>query len=313
MSAGASHMSATIEDLVAKHKAALTEYERAQIECELWDNHAGADVRAIMDRERWLKKLTGENGNKTGLRQTLLNAGPDIDEIWTRIIRDGMPLPTAWGRLKAAGAYATENKIPLTEGVKIALSEYDGWPAARTKSGQMYRKRPPYSVADRPVRRVKRTHINPDAERKFWIELKQKISVFIGDRLGDVDHLTANRLQRDFGIRLQTICDEFSSKINAARIRARKDNAVDSAAVKFARVRAACVALAVDPPGRNGLPVDLSAANRNKKKLVVQYHPDANQDGNYTDEKAAKYNEVIEAYTTLELYNDQLPKEQAIG
>lgn len=305
-------MNTTLEDLIAKHKAATTERERAEIERDLWDNHTDATIRAGTDRERWLAKTIGEKGNRTGLRQTLLNAGPDIDEIWLRITRDGMPLPTAWGRLKAAESYASESKLPLTEGVKIALAEYDGWPAARTKSGQMYRKRAPYSLADKPQRRLRRSKpINPDVERKFWVEIKHKINTFMSERLADVDHMTANNIQRDFGIRLQSLCDEFSTKINFARGRARKDAAIDITSIRLSQVRDACGILAVDPPGRDQ-PADLIKANRNKKNLATKYHPDANP-GEHTEAMAAKYNEIIEAYATLELYNEQLERVSTNG
>jgi hypothetical protein len=294
----------TIEDLVTRHKASTSERERAEIERDLWDNHSTAGDRAEFVREKWLAELTGAVGNKIGIRQTLLNAGPDIDAIWARIDRDKMPLRTAWGQLKNAEEYAAEAKTGLAKGVEIALAEYDSWPMARTKDGQLYRRRPPYSLR-RP--RKRRAVATPDGDKKFWTEIKRQVSTFMGERLGNVDHLTASQIQGDFAIRLQTLCDEFGSKINLARRRAQNAADTDAAVIKFAAVRQACGVLAIDPPGRNGERVDLDRANRNKKKLAVQYHPDRNPNGQ------DRYNEVIEAFTTIEAYNDQLKEVTANG
>lgn len=296
----------TIEDLVIKHKAATTHLARAQIERDLWDNHSTTEIRNKHTRERWLKLLIGESTDKTGHRLTLLNAGEEIAAIWQRI--DGpeqMPLATAWGQLKNAQAYAEADKIALSEGVAIALAEYDTWPKWHTINGQEYRR--PHHVSTAPRKRRRAPQISPDNDRKFWLEVKHKINTFLDERLAHVDHLTANKMKRDFGIRLQTLYDEFSAKINAVRIRSKHENGQDVAMLKFAQVREACITLAIDPPGRFGDAIDLDRADKNKRRLAVNYHPDTGPDpANPDPRRTEQYNNIIAAHTTLELYNDQI-------
>jgi hypothetical protein len=295
----------TIEDLVARHQRATTHHEKALIERDLWDNHSTAEIRSKQSREQWLHGLTGDVGHKIDIRQTLLNAGDDIAPIWQRI--DGveqMPLRTAWNQFKNAQEYATNDKTTLAGGVAMALAEYDTWPVWHTTTGQAYRR--PRDVFTRPRKRKHAPQISPDNDRKFWLEIKHKISTFMDERLADVDHLTATKLKRDFGVRLQTLCDEFSTRINVARIRSKAENGADLTVLKLARVREACVMLAIDPPSRSGDPIDIERANRNKKRLVVNYHPDTGPDPENPDPaREERYRQIIEAFTTVELYHEQ--------
>lgn len=308
--------SSAIDVLLTKYRVAITERERAEIERDLWVNCADAAVRAANDRSSWLAKLTGAVKNKISIRQLLLNAGPQIDLIWARIENDGpngMPLATAEGRFKAAEEYAQRDKISLLDAVKLALGEYDTWPRWRTRDGQLYR-RPPVGAIRRGPPRQRRKTPSAESERKFWFAIKNQLAEFARDRLDGVDHLTANALQRDFFIRLQALCDEFSGRINRTRSGARKNGAQDQATIKLAQVKDACLVLSIDPPAR-GAPIDLDLARRNKNRLVVQYHPDKHIDASAEVKRVTEeqYRQVIEAYTTLESYNEQIEAAQQNG
>lgn len=300
----------TIEDLVEQHARATREQERALIEYSIW---CCADALARQEdgfRSFMHKHLPSVSINQIELRFTLYNAGAQISVLWERVDGlEGMPLVTAANRLRAARQYDN-----LAEGLKIVLDEYDQWPWSSTVNGGRFRRRPMSQIArsrlsaertGKPRGKQARRALNENSVRRFWATLREQVVSFYEGRLTGFDPIVANKLQREFCVDLQALCEEHGNKIDRARRNVAGATEVDTA-VKFIRVREACEILAIDPPVR-GAPLDLAKANKRKRQLARQYHPDV-----AGESLRSQYHTVLDAYTTLKTYMEQISTSKAI-
>lgn len=286
--------------ILEKYHKAASEKERALLEQALWQT-LSVDVRKRMNRRAWLASLTNESEHSVENRLFLFGE-LEATELWDRIEKDKMPLTTARERLREAKALMEVQGLSLKDAITARLKEYDTWPTHTTKKGQPFRKKPSSRFADLSEAADSSNVVRlSDTDRGFWSRLRHQLASFAASRFKGADPIIAERLYREFERDLKVLFDEFQSRLSRLRQREKRDRMV-TASVKYPQVVAACIALCMDPPGRNKF-ADLDLARSKKKKLARVYHPDVTGGDEGT---RAKYEETLSAYSVLEDYNDQL-------
>lgn len=293
-----------IQALIARHKQASSEKEKAHIENDIWLTGTTPEDRSQYQRRSWVAKALGTHPSAIQRRVALLMAEPEADLLWERVENEKMPVSTAGSQL--VNARKLQQALPglsLRDALLRQLKEYDSWPSQRNRAGQVYRKRPPSRLTTQHTNAT-RTSVawNQTNEKGFWAELRKHLATFMQGRFEGADPLVADKLFRDFERDLKVLFDEYQSKLYRQRTqehRAKRDIAL----IGFSNIQQACLTLGMEPPKR-GEPVDLALARQKKKKLARVYHPDSNGGGN--EGTNAKYEEALSAFSVLEDYNAQL-------
>jgi hypothetical protein len=276
----------------------FTEREKAELEAEIWALVGSEERSKVKGMGPWLAVKLGGAGGVNGApylqRSALLGMGEAAAELWTRVEGE-MAIATAVDLLRTAKRLA-----PGATGAKLAavvaevLREYDARPTTRTlPSGKVVRQRNTSRLPSRfePKKRADREG------HTFWTKLRPILGEYVQEYLADVEPAMADSLYRDFERDINSLCEEYQSKI--ARVK-KKGTLVFS--VSRRQVIEASATLSMDPPAP-GAAVDLAAARRQQRRQAKLYHPDSHG-GDVS--LRAQYERVMQAYQILEQYQANL-------
>lgn len=299
-------MNGVVEMLVKHYKDnadSLTERQKAEIEQKIW---ALVADRSIVRRD-YLKDLLGAGPHDTDLRSTLIRVGTAADLLWLRVLNKEMPLKTASMKLREAKETSRTTKLTLVEAVRRVVDEYDQLPLVRRMPGGVQLRIGTQSdvVQRRMEKQVFDKKPKPAAEegdRAFWKWFRDSIYPFVSTKLKRVEPILAEKLYREFEVEFKTMLDDLQSRISRTLHEHKRGANILFKQATRESVRAACLVLSIDPPSF-GRAADLKKATIQKRKLVKLYHPDLH--GGDTGFRA-KYQEVLEAYDTLDDYNRSL-------
>jgi hypothetical protein len=286
------------ERLIADHRRASGERERAEIEHMLWELCPESErTLRKWTRGRYLAAAFGEKEHKIDDRAAIRNTGPEAAALlWNRIEGD-MTLRTARDIVALARKSQSRDET-LREAVARELTGYDARPIQRrTANGKVVRvlgrvSTPSQAEPPRPARAPRA--VEPGS-RDFWVKMKELIRVEIETRLAGhgetvIREQTA-RLEGD----LKVVFAEFSARMG--QIRGKTPFGV---AVTRGRLVEACRVLHLDIPSKTE--VDDGSFERQAKprfrKLARQYHPDTSG----TDATASLMQSVMEAWNVVQQY-----------
>jgi hypothetical protein len=199
-----------------------------------------------------------------------------------------------WDVLRSARFIERLRGLPLAHAVLEALKISDAAPMYR---GQKTRLKHPPLHGPEAFHRKKQLKNTPLAQSgRFWESIRAQVGDFMRERIEETeaDPVVVDRFVADFIKDVKVLVDSWTGKINRAAGAERGSNVA-----KRTVVIAACRTLLIDPP-KPGRPVDLAMANSRKKSLARAYHPDGGGSASTTPQ----YQEVLEAYATLETYNE---------
>jgi hypothetical protein len=270
------------------YQTAESEQAKAKLEELLWSTVPPSERRKagikVVRRELWLLAVLPKGETSTRrieCRQRLLRA-PQV--LWDCIHAKEVSIQTAvriW--VEAERLRRTSGADPVQETNRL-LAERNGIPQTSQES---------------PIDTAKRKHVPNSiknvSNKKRWMNLREAILSLVEGKaeklqIPEVDqHELINWLERE----ILSIIHAFDTRV----IRFGKGK------VEITRreVLNACRDLHIEPP-TPGSPVDIAAAKRNKRRLVQQYHPDSAR----SDNASALYQAAIEAFDTVEQYNNTI-------
>lgn len=285
----------TKDELVDAHRKAKTDRELAAIEEKL-DALVKVPAGKGRPRQRRVKavaELTGQSQYVVDQRSRLRTAGAVADPLWRAIEAGDLTLRGGVRILCNARKQARASGRPVRLVVEQQLADYVAIPSTRSVGDKQVR------VALPGTRKPLREAARVTSTRTIWMKIRALLRDHLASRLADVDERSAEVLWREFETELRVLTDSFSSRVDAARRRARR---LSEEPVSLSDVVSACATLSIDEP-LPGAGIDLPRANKNKKRLCAQYHPDRH---NGSEEMRELYEAVLAAYEILVRYNEQL-------
>jgi hypothetical protein len=303
-------MNPEIELLIQRYKQEapkLSQRELAERELFIWQRLLAHKERGGSHYRTWISHNLGADASWVGARSDILALGPFGDELWHRVTHEKMSPSTASWIVREAKRFAAENQVDLSIAISKALGKYDKMPTVlMTKDGFIIRRsRQGKKGKVRGPKQNKRLFAKTlvgkiDNDRAFWKSIRRQVKDFLIQDLRNSDPIFVEGLVEEFSIALRQVNEEFRLKIKKAR---EEDKGRERRSwLSHEEVSKACQTLQIDPPiGRE--PVDLKVANRQKRRLLRVYHPDAQGS---TDVTREMYHVVLQAYEMLEKYNEQV-------
>lgn len=294
-----------LETLIEEYKRTksnLNERQKAELENEIWFVYGTIQgTKKREERRAWfVSKFEGTQAEYDH-RQSLINAGKEIDPIWRRLNK-GMARHTAIRLFREArqrfhSVSFSENPpkdLSLLSSIDEVLKEYDKIEfERRTKDGKIHRASKPYS--GKPAKNDKDPINNA---QKFFQHVRVLTDEFLKERLKTVDPYFAKELSEEYVDWIREGYNDLRKKVLKHRADAKKERVSKIGRIRFQN---ACEILAIR--GIFGKPIDLMGAKKSKMQRVKQLHPDKN-DGSRETER--EFQSVVEAYDLLEAYSEQL-------
>lgn len=294
----------TVEERIKEFKekaASWNQLQRAIAEQRVWIDLPVAQ-RKIPGKSRQdiLAEVLGGKANQIEQRNRVLNGQEKSELLWNEI-NAGMPLHTAVNLLKQVRQLVVSEKLsPLDAQTKV-IAEYKKNPQVISPTGKVFHRSNPHTIHAKTPQAPKPTPRNPDSERALWTAARDAIHALALAKLADVpEGVEKMKLLNQMEGDVKSLFVSWSVKIDYTKRRQKQGVAI----LTRPKIIEACHRLHVDPPPV-GKPADLKAASRQKKLLAREYHPDRHGG----DEKMRPtYEAVINAYETLEQYNEQFPQ-----
>lgn len=291
------------DDLIAMHRAATSERERAEIEVRIWTELRphGLDTRQVR-REQFVVGILGDSVSATDIdsRIRLYSCGDTADPIWPRVdgdmlLRGGLHLMQRAKKTKGPG----EN---IYQAVARVLAEYDALPhVRRVQGGKVVRQQSSTRlVRERPRGVRSRTKADPvDAERAFWQSLRAIIGPEFQRRMVGQSEMVVSRELTRFETELKVLFQQAAARASQQR------NGALSETLLRRRLGSACEALKIDPPTRGTRPGPefFRKAQKQFKALAREYHPDSHGGSDVT---RPLYDAVVQAWNVLRDYEEAL-------
>lgn len=285
----------------------MSEQERAELEAEIWNTLPKSMRPKALDggqgKEFYISRRFSVSQHSVRMRHVIWSSGPDVAPIlWERVNKD-MPLSVARGILKEAARHAAAHIKPLSESVRLKLSEYDGpGGSVRTlKNGKKFVARGPAARGRGPLYLVADTSAPQSprfpSDREFWMRIRSEVRDFVSDRLADADESARDAAVSESSALLNGLAQDVQRRV-ARALRP----TLPRKGVSRSDLEQACLTLNMKPP-EHGKPADLSVAFAQRGRHARVYHPDVHGG---SEETLSKYRDVMEAYRTLEIYNETL-------
>jgi uncharacterized protein YeeX (DUF496 family) len=296
--------SSDFKTLMRQHRATHSLHRKAKLEEQMWECLTLEERRPFRGRPKYFAHALGGSERQYGERMYLLRAEHN-EELWRRVEQEAMGLTTATRLHREARANAERHKIPLPDAIFLVLKEYDRLPLRKTPSGRAVRQRNPTQLSRTKQKQIKRDRRKASRLRQngdaFWVELRDTIREYVTAQLPDGEMVEIEPVWKALETDLKVIIDDFQARL----YRLRKEQREDAQPIKRRRLRVACQTLHLDPP-RKGKPLDMKAVKRQKRVLARAYHPDAHGGD---ESMRAQYDAVLEAYRTIEQWDNEQPKE----
>jgi hypothetical protein len=224
------------------------------------------------------------------------------DPLWQRVDAGQLLVNSAAKIVGDAKRIAVDKGIPLDEAMKKALADYDRLPFLRWISGVPVRVGKPAPKGKGVKRKVPRVLASTeDPDTAFAAQIRAQVVGYVKGRLRHAPPVVIDKVTRDFVVTLKVMMGELKRNMKEAasvdETLARRSN------MSRAEVVEACRALHIDPPLRDGHPVDIAIARTRYHAMAREYHPDRH-DGDET--KRPKYEAVCSAWALVKKYNEQI-------
>lgn len=276
----------SLEGAVSLYKSSTwkSQKDRAQAEEEIWVLALKEGVKGDHIRRVWIYNTLGVKTSESEDRQTLLNAGDDVEKAWAMIDEGKLSLGSAHDLLTIA-----KKRAMLTQ--RAVKEEFEGMLELALEKGIC--KAAHIRLSDREEMlssaKVKSAEVDLDAP---WRSIKMVLLESLG--LKEVENeLRRAKIQEDFEREVKSAYDLARSRIT--REKQIKTMPVISKTAKKEAVQDACRVLGIDYP-RAGEKPDMVAAKKAWRSLVRAYHPDTSG----TNDTRDRYERVMKAYSTLE-------------
>jgi hypothetical protein len=264
-----------VDELVLRHKQALTDREKSQIESMLWASLPQEKRRGHHARERRMRELLGGEHNPspdslyTYQTRAALSTAPA--EMWDYIEKSLIPLGTALRLYRKCQIIQLRDKITFA----MALQE-----ALKQKPSDCH-------GAERLV-------MDDVSQMDEWDALWRAANAIGQARLGGLP----DAIKRDMCGELRNQIRDVLCTFIAKAKRKSADEGEMTLIIRHQRMARACEILQIDVPSL-GKPADLRAATNRKRAIAKFNHPDANGNGN-----SDTYQRAIEAYDHIQAYNE---------
>jgi hypothetical protein len=317
---------AEIDELIAVYKASLdsvTEFEKAQLEKELWDVYCSSCVNGKLPgpRRDWFKSVMDEPQGRYEHRSLMLASGPWVLPFW-KMYEAKIPHWTVFRLYHSAKQRAVELETSYEEASEHVIRAHPSKPVAafsklvpssRTfPSGTDLLRAagpPPAeegpSFEPGPAARFDPSDSQSAKTRAFVSALNSLVDGYVAASLhglpGDEDYL--NKSVSDFLMFVEEASEDLRRRVGAYRVRS-KNVVIAPVRVTRSQFRTACEVLGVTCS--YGSPVDLKACKRMMMKRAARLHPDRNGGSHAA---VSEYKAVIDSYDVLEKYAEGIRQE----
>ena len=290
---------------------------RAAAESWLWLEHTSGSTLEGMHRKGigCLARELGCSVYELEQRHRLHRGGPDAEVIW-REVDAGMTIKTAVRLLQEA--QAGDPRVPLRQHIERVVRAYHGSDTfvCRTGSGTLVRRRrrggEPETARPPPVVDEEADGLDasasdgaePRSVEPLVLQVRRIFRAHVAHAMPEAGGHDVNAVVVPALVELEEIIHALDTRLEAYRRKLRGEAAGAVAALvalSRRRIIAACQLLSMDPPPP-GRPADLADARKRRGKLGAAYHQDRVGDDSMRDQ----YEAVMNAYRTLEEYNETL-------
>ena len=264
-----------VDELVRRHRQALTDREKSQIESMLWASLPPEKRRGKHMREVRMQELLGGEPNPsrdslyTYQARAALSKAPA--EMWDCIERSLLPLGTAVRLYRKCQIIQLRDKITFAMAIQEALKQK---PGDRHGAGRLV--------------------LDDVSQMDEWDALWKAANAIGQARLKGLP----DAIKRDMCGELRNQIRDVLSTFIAKAKRKSADEGEMTLIIRHQRMARACEILQIDAPSL-GKPADLRAATNRKRAIAKFNHPDANGNGN-----SDTYQRAIEAYDHIQAYNE---------
>lgn len=263
------------DELVLRHKQALTDREKSQIEALLWSSLSQEERRGHHARERKMQELLGGEPNPshdslyTHQARAVLSTAPA--EMWDCIEKTLIPLGTAVRLYRKCRIIQLQDKISFAMALQEALKQK---PSERHGASRF---------------------VMDDVSQMDEWDILWKAANAIGQaRLKGLPDAIKRDLCGELRSQIKDVLYTFIAKVK----RKSADEGEMTLIIQHQRMARACEILQIDVPSL-GKPANLKAAVSRKRAIAKFNHPDANGNGN-----SGVYQKAIEAYDNIQAYNE---------
>jgi hypothetical protein len=284
-------------DLVVRYKASK-HFDKLKISDEIWQRSIAKqpDLRQQgHNKKEWLSKILDVQAYDIEMRESLRFA----PEVLIEHVDNGLVMRSAMIMLKEARQIATEKKEPIQISMETVIEIHKTGTRRHAPDRTWFWMKPTLAKAATKVASGQKAAKveESDTVRSHWATIRSaiaQISIKKADR--EIEPLVLEEANVWFMKELERVIDGFSTRL-------RKNKRKEVVEVNRMQYANACKTLGI-VPSSVGEEIDIDVAKAAKKSLARKFHPDAG--GESTDKSTEKYQQVIEAFETIDLYADQM-------
>lgn len=273
-----------VDELILRHKQALTDREKSQIESMLWASLSREKRRGKHAREMRLQEMLGGEPNPsrdslyTYQARAALSKAPA--EMWDCIEKSLIPLGTAVRLYRKCQIVQLRDKITFAAALQVTLEQ-------------------------RPSRRngAARLAMDDVSQTDEWDSLWEAVNAIGQPRLKELPDAIKRDMCGELRNQIRDVLYTFIAKAK----RKSADEGEVTLIIRHQRMARACEILQIDAPSL-GKPAELKAAVNRKRAIAKFSHPDANGNGN-----SEVYQRAIEAYDDIQAYNEFIERKAGRG
>jgi hypothetical protein len=275
-------------DQIQRYKLAK-HFEKLKISDELWQraNQDDPGLKSNVKKKEWISKTLGLSPYEIEMREALRFA----PEILITLVEEGMVMRSAVLMLREARDLSTQKGQPLQSAMESVITIYKAGTRRYTADNEWTMIKPSLSrvAAGTTVEDVEES----DTVKSMWSTIRNAVVQISLKKAGnEIDPLALEEANGWFEKEIHRVIDGFTTRIRKNK----KKEIVEINRMQYAN---ACKVLGIVPT-EVGEEIDVEVAKAAKKSLARRYHPDAG------GESTEKYQQVIEAYETVDLYAEQM-------
>jgi hypothetical protein len=279
------------DDLVLRYKASK-HLDKLKISDESWQRAVTADpeLRKTAKKQEWLGKIFDVSAYDITMRESLRYA----PESLIALVEEGLVMRSAFIMLKEARQLSARKQITIQAAMEIVITTYKSGPRRYSDDKTWFWTKPTLAKAASSRAKVKSVE-ESDSVRTLWATIRSALAQIATKKAGEeMSPLVLEEASAWFEKELQRVVDGFTTRIRKNK----KKQVVEVNRMQYAN---ACKVLGIVPTDV-GEEIDVEVAKAAKKSLARRYHPDGG------GESTEKYQQIIEAYETVDLYAEQMKR-----
>jgi len=222
-----------IQDLAEDYKnrkKSLSEKDKAFLEQIVWKETVGSEIRKEKDRAEFLKELLGGTNREYYERAALINAGDSAEALWLQIEKHGMLVSTAVRLYRDAKAKAFKGCISTSSVLESVIAEYLELSPTYLPSGKVIRKK---SISRLPsIDEIDKngnlkTSKSSRTPKRFRTKLRTALAPILAIEFEGVEQIIAEKLWRELEIEINSLLDDFKSKLYRAKQDVKRGHATE--------------------------------------------------------------------------------------